>query len=347
MRNHLFAAGVAVAVLIPSFAAAQTSCEQQHTNRVVGTVAGGAIGALVGSAVAGHGDKTTGAVIGGVGGAVIGNQVTKGTADCAHAYGYYDSNGAWHATAVERSSAQGYYDRDGQWVQGAPNGYYDSQNRWIAANTSASASGYYDGAGRWVPASASGYYDTDGQWVAGVASGYYDGQGRWIAGPTTGHYDSAGRWMAGQASGHRDARGMWIADAQPGYYDQGGRWRAGEVRGYYDTGGRWIPTAASAGIHGSDVAYQGRGTWTGAPADIRARTAWLDQRIRRGLDDGSLNRGEGKRALRTLNDIRRDEAGMRHDNGQLSQRDELRIQARLDTLSNSVRWSRQDNARND
>src|SRR3954470_19336398 len=103
MRNHLFAVGVAAAVLIPSFAVAQTSCEQQHNNRVAGTVAGGAIGALIGSAVAGHGDKTTGAVIGGVGGAVIGNQAAKGDADCAHAYGYYDTQGAWHANAVERA----------------------------------------------------------------------------------------------------------------------------------------------------------------------------------------------------------------------------------------------------
>jgi hypothetical protein len=346
MRNHLLVAGIAAAALVPSLAFAQTTCEQQHNNRVAGTVGGGLIGALIGSAVAGHGEKTTGAVIGGVGGAVIGNQVSKGSADCAHAYGYYDANGAWHANAVERSSAQGYYDRNGQWVAGAPNGYYDSQNHWIAANTNASASGYYDGQGRWVPASANGYYDANGNWVAGVASGYYD-NGRWVAGPTTGHYDSSGRWIAGQPSGHRDARGVWVADAQPGYYDANGRWRAGQAMGYYDTQGRWIATAPSAGAQGYNVSYQSRSNWSGAPTDAHARAAWLDQRIRRSLDDGSLPRGDGYRALRTLAAIQRDERNMRHYNGRLSQRDEVRLQARLDTLSSSIRWSRANNTRND
>lgn len=346
MRNHLLAAGAAAAALIPTFAFAQTSCEQQHTNRTASTVAGGAIGALLGSAIAGHGDKTTGAVIGGVGGAVIGNQVGKASADCARAYGYYDTNGAWHATAVERSAAQGYYDREGRWVAGVPNGYYDSQNRWVAAKTDASASGYYDGEGRWVPASANGYYDTNGQYVAGVASGHYS-NGRWIAGRTTGHYDTNGRWVEGQASGHRDARGVWVADAQPGYYDTNGRWRAGQAVGYYDAQGRWIATTPSANGQGYNANYQSRANWSGAPTDVHSRAAWLGQRIRRSLDDGSLTRSEGKRALRTLNNIRRDEANMRHDNGRLDQTNEMRIQAKLDNLSSGIRWARANNTRDD
>jgi hypothetical protein len=268
MRNYLFVAGIAAATLLPSFAFAQTSCERQHDNRVATTVGGGVLGALIGSAVAGHGDKTTGAVIGGVGGAVIGNQVGKPSADCAHAYGYYDSNGAWHANAVARTDAQGYYDRSGRWIEGAPNGAYDSRGRWVAS----SANGYYDRRGGWAPASVTGYYDTRGQWVAGAPSAYSQGR---------------------------------------------------------------------------NASYDSRSNWAGAPTDVRSRAAWLDQRIRRGLDDGSLTRGQGKRALRSLNDIRREEAGLRHNNGQLNQRDEVRMQARLDTLSNSVRWSRQDNARND
>ena len=71
MKIHQLVAGAAVAALIPTFALAQTTCEQRATNRVVGTVAGAGIGALLGSAIAGHGDRTTGAVIGGVGGAEL------------------------------------------------------------------------------------------------------------------------------------------------------------------------------------------------------------------------------------------------------------------------------------
>jgi len=267
MRNHLLVAGIAAAALIPSFAFAQTSCEQQHNNRVASTVAGGAIGALIGSAVAGHGDKTTGAVIGGVGGAVIGNQAGKGSADCAHAYGYYDTKGAWHANAVARTEARGYYDRSGRWVEGAPNGAYDSRGRWVAARSQ----GYYDAQGGWTPASTAGYWDTRGQWVASTPSAY----------------DRA-----------------------------------------------------------SNGSYENRRNWDGAPTDVDSRAAWLDQRIRQGLDDGSLSRQDGKRALRALNDIRRDEARMPHRHGQLRQQDELRIQARLDTLRDQIRWVRQHNDHN-
>src|SRR5690349_2681058 len=97
MKNHLIAAGIAAVTLIPSMAFAEQSCEHRSSNRVVGTVAGAGIGALLGNAIAGHGDKTTGAVIGGVGGAIAGNQLTRSSADCTQAYGYYDKAGAWHA----------------------------------------------------------------------------------------------------------------------------------------------------------------------------------------------------------------------------------------------------------
>src|SRR5437868_5171151 len=127
MRRHLLVAGIAVATLLPTLAFAQQTCEQRSANRTAGTIFGGVAGALLGSAVAGHGDKTTGAVVGGVGGAVVGNQLARGDRDCQHAYGYYDSNSQWHANEVRRESAQGYYNRDGQWVDGAPNGYYDQQ----------------------------------------------------------------------------------------------------------------------------------------------------------------------------------------------------------------------------
>lgn len=341
MRRHLVAAGIAAAALIPTFAFAQQSCEQAQNNRTAGTVAGAGLGALFGSAVAGRGDRTTGAVLGGIGGAILGNQLSKSSADCSRAYGYYDNNGLWHASGVNRANAQGYYDRGGTWVQGAPNGYYNSQGTWTVSATSASAAGYYDRENRWVPASASGYYDTSDRWVAGSASGYYDTLGRWVAGPATGRYDNDGRWMAGQANGRLE-NGVWIEAAQPGYYDNG-RWRAGEVTGYYDTQGRWIGTSAQ---RAQPVVYQqGRTLWDGAPSDARGRQAWLDQRIRQGINDGTLTRNNGDEALRSLNEVRRQEANMRHDRGRLSRRDEATILARLDIVGNNIRWSRDNDRR--
>jgi hypothetical protein len=228
MRNLLFVAGFAAATLIPSFAAAQQTCEQRKANRVAGTVVGAGIGALLGSAVAGRGDRNEGAVIGGVGGAVIGNQVAKGNGDCARAYGFYDDSGNWHANAVSRNEAQGYYDRNGNWIDGAPSGRWDDSGRYVASNA-------------------------------------------------------------------------------PGY-------------GY---------NAAYAG--GPD-----------APRDVRQRFAWLNERIRRGQNDGSLSRREADRALRDLDQVQREERRMNHRRGRLSQRDEAYIQQRLDTISSDIRWSRRN-----
>jgi hypothetical protein len=318
MRIHLMAAGVAVAALIPTFALAQQGCEQRRSNQAVGTIAGAGIGALLGSAVAGHGDRTTGAVIGGVGGAVVGNQLTRPSQDCAHAYGYYDSSGAWHANAVGKDYASGYFDREGAWVDGAPNGHYDRDGRWVRTSDDAADAGYYDNREHWVPASASGYYAADGRWVAGAASGHYDRSGRWIAGPSTGRYDARGRWIPGRRSN--------TADVQPGYYEQGA-WRPGPVTGYYDAKGRWIRVDAG----------ETRTRTSTAPSDISGRMIWLDQRIHRGLNDGSLTRNEGDRALRTLASIGRDERNLRTRNGYLRPGDQVTIQARLDTLTDDVR----------
>ena len=137
MRKSLSTATVAVAALLPSLAFAQATCDQrQHDQRVAGTVIGGVAGALLGNAVSSHGGKPGGTIIGALAGAAVGNQVTKGSADCSHAYGYYDRDGRWHATAVQASDASGYFDREGTWVKGRPTGYYDSNGRWVSAATS-------------------------------------------------------------------------------------------------------------------------------------------------------------------------------------------------------------------
>ena len=123
MRRNILLAGFALAIVIPSAAAAQETCEQRAHNRAAGTAIGAVAGALIGSSVAGHHDRAAGAVVGGVAGAVIGNQVAKGPADCRHAYGWYDDRGGWHANAVDPNLAWGYYDRRGEWVEGRPADY--------------------------------------------------------------------------------------------------------------------------------------------------------------------------------------------------------------------------------
>lgn len=317
MRISLLAAGIAAAALVPSFALAQQSCEQRRSQQTVGTLAGAGIGALLGGAIAGKDDRAVGAVVGGLGGGILGNQLSKPGVDCAHAYGYYDNAGAWHASTVSRENARGYFDRQGAWVDGAPNGHYDQSGRWIVAHADTSAAGYYDARGRWVPASANGYYAADNRWVAGSASGHYDTRGRWIAGPATGRYDANGRWMPGRAAA--------VSEVQQGYYDNG-QWRRGPVTGYYDARGRWIAV---------DVSDQAGGR--GETLDIPERQARLDSRIRSGLGDGTLTRSEGDRALRTLAAIGREERGLRQRSGDLQPRDRTMILSKLDTLSDDVR----------
>jgi hypothetical protein len=110
MRKLLLIAGVA-ALVVPSMASAQPGCrEQQHDNRVAGTVVGAGLGALIGSAVAGPGSRGAGAVVGAIGGGAVGNIAGASSVNCDYSpAGYYDDNGAWHA-------AGGYYDGDGNWV---------------------------------------------------------------------------------------------------------------------------------------------------------------------------------------------------------------------------------------
>ncbi len=90
------------------------------------------------------------------------------------------------------------------------------------------------------------------------------------------------------------------------------------------------------------MTYNAEGAWDGAPADLRGREAWLDQRIRSGMRQRTLSAAEGNRALRQLSMIRRQEQRMPHPRGRLSRSDTMRIQARLDALANSLHWMRPD-----
>lgn len=345
MKKSIWVAGIAVATLLPSMAFAQDRCEQQRDERsAAGAIIGGIAGAVVGSNVADRKNRTEGAVLGGVVGAVAGTAIARSSADCDRAYGYYDSNGQWHANnrRVERPS--GYFDREGRFVNGQPNGYYDN-GRWVEVR---GADGYTDRDGRWVPSTASGYYDSRGQWVAGTSAGYYD-NGRWVSGPAQGYYDRNGRWIRGEAPGRRDSNGIWIADAQPGYYDNG-RWVVGETRGYYDSQGRWMRVggndrdSARNDNRGYDRGYnRDRGNQAWSSADTRQRASLLGEFIREARNDGQLTRRESRNAMITLSEISRSDEQMRQRNGgRLGPRGMSAINARLDSLARTVRMDVRD-----
>ena len=65
--------------------------------------------------------------------------------------------------------------------------------------------------------------------------------------------------------------------------------------------------------------------WRGAPEGLQQRIDWLQQRIDRGVSEGSMSREEARRSQFQLNSLRRDAAA---------------LSARLDDLSRNLRWSR-------
>jgi hypothetical protein len=77
--------------------------------------------------------------------------------------------------------------------------------------------------------------------------------------------------------------------------------------------------------------------WRDAPSDARERIAFLQNRIDRGISDGSLDRREGRRAQQELNSIKRDARFMGR---RYNPRQAAVLQQRLDDLGRKLRWQR-------
>jgi uncharacterized protein YcfJ len=88
-------------------------CEaRKHNDRVAGTVLGGVVGALAGSAIAGHGSRAGGALIGGAVGAVAGNQIARsGDHPCPPGYVYRTYDDRYYNSYYNRGYDQGRYSR--------------------------------------------------------------------------------------------------------------------------------------------------------------------------------------------------------------------------------------------
>jgi len=161
-----------------------------------------------------------------------------------------------------------------------------------------------------------------------------------LGGAVIGNQVAKGRGDCVHAYGFYDNNGAWHANSvnrtdARGYYDRHGNWVEGAPPGRWNDDGRWV--ASNAGVYGYNTAYDSRDY----PRDPRQRMAWLDERIRRGANDGSLSPREADRALRDLDQVRREERRLSRRGG-LSQRDESYIQQRLDAISSDVRWSRRN-----
>ena len=88
--------------------------------------------------------------------------------------------------------------------------------------------------------------------------------------------------------------------------------------------GRWNPTTF----------------WQGAPENPYERIQFLQDRVNRGVADGSLNRHEAWRVNRELNGVRQWIRRMHWQGGSLTPDQRARVQARLDDISRQIHWLR-------
>ena len=118
------AAALAAGVSFASAASAQEwrsdpCVEERHESARNGTIAGGLVGALVGSQLAGRGSHTEGAIIGGTVGAVAGHQIGAHNVECrAYPEAYRRHRGCRWITDHYRGHARSYEvcrGRDGYW----------------------------------------------------------------------------------------------------------------------------------------------------------------------------------------------------------------------------------------
>jgi hypothetical protein len=91
---------------------------------------------------------------------------------------------------------------------------------------------------------------------------------------------------------------------------------------------------------GQNHGWNGGDFWRGAPTGIWERIQFLQQRIDRGVQDGSLDRREAGRAQFQLSRIRQDASHLRRRSGGFRNADAANLQARLDNLSRNLRWQR-------
>jgi hypothetical protein len=82
------------------------------------------------------------------------------------------------------------------------------------------------------------------------------------------------------------------------------------------------------------VAGTSQGNWT-----LKQREDWLNNRLDKAQDDGSIDHHEFDRVHHKLQDIRDDEDQLRdHHDGQLTDNETAELEARLDSVAAEIHW---------
>ena len=83
--------------------------------------------------------------------------------------------------------------------------------------------------------------------------------------------------------------------------------------------------------------------WNGAPENPYNRIQFLQDRVNRGVANGSLDRREAMRVNRELNGVRNWIQRMHwRDAGRLTPDQRGRVQARLDSISRQIHWMKRN-----
>jgi hypothetical protein len=80
--------------------------------------------------------------------------------------------------------------------------------------------------------------------------------------------------------------------------------------------------------------------WRGAPDNPYQRIQFMQDRVNRGVADGSIDRREAWRVNRELNGVRQWIQRMHWQGQRLTPDQRARVQARLDQISRQIRWMR-------
>ena len=86
--------------------------------------------------------------------------------------------------------------------------------------------------------------------------------------------------------------------------------------------------------------YDRNSFWQGAPANPWERIQFLQDRVSRGVADGSIDRREAWRVQSELNNVRQWIRRMHWQGNQLTPDQRERVQGRLDDISRQIRWMR-------
>ena len=178
MNRWIITSSLAGALALPLLIAPATASASCNDRKVVGTVAGGVGGALIGNSISGGGG---GAVLGGLGGAVLGHEVARSTCGrerYGYRYRHAEYRGAYrHGYQTYQGEAN---PSDAQYAQAPAQHavYYDHRGNLIDPSGAATPTAY--AAAPYAPSPYASAADASGAACRVETQSYYNDRGELV-----------------------------------------------------------------------------------------------------------------------------------------------------------------------